>query len=374
MSPNPYSYKAVEDRPKFIAEDNKDKRYWMIISNWVWQPVLGCLGGGLRVARHARRLKPTEKGPKEAYDRLDPSDRAKLLEVMKHREEIEPWRANLPLNERLSSAVYLTAAQLRTRYGGVSHMWIERIPRSRAASSRSGRPTGNPQAFGVQQPTIVKWRTNHPEFAEALRFRDEDRIFQNDAVKRALFHRANGYSFHSEKVFVQEGRVTRVPVVEHVPPATDAAKFWLTNQDRKNWAKEVNVNVSSTASVDIKITKGMDPNDAMAEFMKMFRAPAAALMDRSSPTVIEHEGGRAPKGTHRLLIRTARHGRQKAASAPRPAGRLLSRRTAAPAHGLLRGHRRSAHWRSGSSGRIRNEIIYFAGTHHLRAVGGVTRG
>jgi predicted DNA-binding transcriptional regulator AlpA len=26
-----------------------------------------------------------------------------------------------------SGAVYLTAAQLRTRYGGVSHMWIERI-------------------------------------------------------------------------------------------------------------------------------------------------------------------------------------------------------------------------------------------------------
>jgi hypothetical protein len=32
VSPNPYSYKAVEDRPKFIAEDNKDKR-WMF--NWV---------------------------------------------------------------------------------------------------------------------------------------------------------------------------------------------------------------------------------------------------------------------------------------------------------------------------------------------------
>jgi hypothetical protein len=41
---------------------------------------------------------------------------------------------------------------------------------------------------------IARWRTTHPEFAEALRFRDEDGIFQNDAVKRALFHRANGYS------------------------------------------------------------------------------------------------------------------------------------------------------------------------------------
>lgn len=30
-------------------------------------------------------------------------------------------------NDAPSGAVYLTAAQVRARYGGVSHMWIERL-------------------------------------------------------------------------------------------------------------------------------------------------------------------------------------------------------------------------------------------------------
>ena len=33
---------------------------------------------------------------------------------------------NVVLNPRLPPKQYLTAAQLRARYGGVSHMWIER--------------------------------------------------------------------------------------------------------------------------------------------------------------------------------------------------------------------------------------------------------
>jgi hypothetical protein len=38
-------------------------------------------------------------------------------------------------------------------------------------------------------------------------------------VERSLYSRAVGYSFNSEKIFCsKDGEVTRVPIVEHVPP------------------------------------------------------------------------------------------------------------------------------------------------------------
>ncbi len=137
------------------------------------------------------------------------------------------------------------------------------------------------QALNVSAPTITTWKTKHPEFAEAMRYRDEDGTFQNDRVKRSLFHRATGYNYHSEKVMVVEGEVVRVPVVEHVPPSENAARFWLQNRDGQNWNAAQRHDLAIAQDVNVTITKDMSPKDAMAEFMKLLRAPP--------PLVIEHE-------------------------------------------------------------------------------------
>ncbi len=142
------------------------------------------------------------------------------------------------------------------------------------------------QAFGVEAKTITDWKLKHAAFAEAMRYRDEDGTFQNDRVKRSVLHRATGYTYHSEKVFVTDGRVTRVPVVEHVPPSENAARFWLQNRAPREWNAAQNVNVNAAGYVDIKITKGMDPRDAMEAFMQMLRTPASALR-AAAPLVIE---------------------------------------------------------------------------------------
>jgi hypothetical protein len=45
-------------------------------------------------------------------------------------------------------------------------------------------------------------------------------------VKRSLYSRAVGYSFNSEKIFCnKDGEVTRVPIVQHVPPDVTAQIF-----------------------------------------------------------------------------------------------------------------------------------------------------
>lgn len=86
--------------------------------------------------------------------------------------------------------------------------------------------------FGVSLATLQLWIVCYPEFSNALRQNKEE---TNDAVERALLHRALGYTFDSEKVFVQDGETIRVPTQEHVPPDVSACTLWLKNRRPEHW-------------------------------------------------------------------------------------------------------------------------------------------
>jgi hypothetical protein len=95
----------------------------------------------------------------------------------------------------------------------------------RRGSWSSSAPTTSRsrRSWACLPTTIIHWRAKHPEFAEALRFRDENGTFADDRVKRSLLHKATGYSYHGEKIFYdKEAGVVRVPIVEHVPPSDTA--------------------------------------------------------------------------------------------------------------------------------------------------------
>jgi hypothetical protein len=126
------------------------------------------------------------------------------------------------------------------------------------------------QIFGVSPTTIMHWRVKHPEFAEALRFRDEHGTFADDRVKRSLLHKATGYSFHSEKIFCQDGVVTRVPVVEHVPPSDTAMIFYLKNRDRERWSDRREVVQDARVRV-ARITSDMSVEQAAEIYRQTLR-------------------------------------------------------------------------------------------------------
>lgn len=86
--------------------------------------------------------------------------------------------------------------------------------------------------FGVSTATIYRWKNTHPDFCEALIVGKEK---ADDRVERALFNRAVGYTFESEKVFQFQGEVIRAPLLEHVPPDTGAAMSWLKNRRGDKW-------------------------------------------------------------------------------------------------------------------------------------------
>lgn len=89
------------------------------------------------------------------------------------------------------------------------------------------------QIFGVHVDTICEWKLKYPEFSEAIKV---GKSTADDRVEHALYNRAAGYSFDSEKIFVSKtGKVTRVKTVEHIAPDTTAQIFWLKNRRPDKW-------------------------------------------------------------------------------------------------------------------------------------------
>jgi hypothetical protein len=88
------------------------------------------------------------------------------------------------------------------------------------------------QSFGVSNATILNWQQQHVEFSEASRV---GKAAADDRVERAFYHKAVGYTFESEKVFQFQGEIVRAKTLEHVPPDTQAAQFWLKNRRKEVW-------------------------------------------------------------------------------------------------------------------------------------------
>ena len=90
--------------------------------------------------------------------------------------------------------------------------------------------------LGVTEKTINQWKHTHQEFRLALRTGKEP---ANERVERSLYHRAIGYSFDAVKIFNGSDGPVMVPYTEHVPPDTNAGKFWLTNRRSERWRDKV---------------------------------------------------------------------------------------------------------------------------------------
>lgn len=112
----------------------------------------------------------------------------------------------------------------------------------------------------VHARTIATWRVRYPEFAEALLVDEDEQITQS--VERALYQRATGYTFDSEKVMsTKDDGIVKVPIREHLPPDVGAARYWLENRSRNKdgsprWRDSKNLQLSGDADNPIKVDEG----------------------------------------------------------------------------------------------------------------------
>jgi Homeodomain-like domain len=87
--------------------------------------------------------------------------------------------------------------------------------------------------LGINRETFHNWKKKYPELANAVKAAKE---ISNAAVEKALYQRANGYSHPAVKAFItRDGKIVEHKYIEHYPPDTTAALFWLKNRRPDRW-------------------------------------------------------------------------------------------------------------------------------------------
>lgn len=128
--------------------------------------------------------------------------------------------------------------------------------------------------LGVSSSVVLLWRMCYPEFdlvfteAEKIseKIRDEREALRTLRVEEALYQRAVGYEFMSEKIVVVDHEIKRVQTVEHIPPDKGAAEMWLQARDPDRWKP-------ARTLVDARITVArIDEHTPPAEAVERFRA------------------------------------------------------------------------------------------------------
>ena len=98
--------------------------------------------------------------------------------------------------------------------------------------------------FSVSVQTLNKWKKDYPEFLESLK---KGKNIADANVASRLYNRAIGYNCKATKFATSNGKITdSKEFIEHYPPDTTAAIFWLKNRQPEKWRdkKEVDANVN----------------------------------------------------------------------------------------------------------------------------------
>lgn len=98
--------------------------------------------------------------------------------------------------------------------------------------------------FSVTERTLNQWKKDYPEFLQSLK---KGKNIADANVASRLYNRAIGYDCKAIKFATSEGKITdSKEYIEHYPPDTTAAIFWLKNRQPEKWRdkKEVDANVN----------------------------------------------------------------------------------------------------------------------------------
>ena len=101
--------------------------------------------------------------------------------------------------------------------------------------------------FDVSERTLNYWKSEHAGFLQSLKAGKES---ADERVARSLYHRAVGYRHDAVKIFAVNGAPLEVPYVEHFPPDTTAAIFWLKNRRPDEWRDKTQQEHSGTMSIN----------------------------------------------------------------------------------------------------------------------------
>lgn len=108
------------------------------------------------------------------------------------------------------------------------------------------------ESVGICEKTLNNWKQFHPDFLQALK---ESKSAADMLVEASLFRKAVGYSHKAVKIMQYEGVVLKEEYIEHYPPDTAAAQFWLKNRQPDQWRDKTEVEHSGSVELADRIAK-----------------------------------------------------------------------------------------------------------------------
>lgn len=166
------------------------------------------------------------------------------------------------------------------------------------------------QILGVADSTFRLWMAEHPKFSAAVKLGKSP---SDKRTERSLFHRANGYSYESEEIFLidevietpaptpedpkaviitRTKKVLRVPTIKHVPPSDTSIIFWLKNRRKDRWRDFKATEISTPPGRPLE-TRTYTPGapDLLKDFYaKVAQSAAAADPDPAAARSVGSDG------------------------------------------------------------------------------------
>jgi DNA-binding XRE family transcriptional regulator len=105
--------------------------------------------------------------------------------------------------------------------------------------------------WDVTEQTINTWKVSKDGFLESLQ---KGKDAADAFVADRLFKRATGYTHKAVKIFNDGGTPMIVDYIEHYPPDTGAAIFWLKNRQKDFWRDKQEVDTTLNANVSANVT------------------------------------------------------------------------------------------------------------------------
>lgn len=109
------------------------------------------------------------------------------------------------------------------------------------------------RCFEVSQQTINAWKKAYPAFLESIK---KGKAIADAEVASKLYHRATGYDCKATKFATYEGKITdKQDYIEHYPPDTTAAIFWLKNRRKEEWREKTEQEIDLKQPVIVEIVR-----------------------------------------------------------------------------------------------------------------------
>jgi len=119
------------------------------------------------------------------------------------------------------------------------------------------------ETLGISTFTFYKWKSEHPEFSEAVIAGKES---TDDRVESMLLKRALGYTIElTKEVAVSQGaglgsELMTAKFQEHYPPEPGALKLWLTNRRRDKWQDKKDVELAGKEGAPAFLVEFVKPD------------------------------------------------------------------------------------------------------------------